>query len=207
MNPLSRFSNSFVGKTVASGSKVQGSMFPTLTATSTKDKFVLNGKALGLMGLSDGSYVVMIDLNRGNVVTEDSNARWYITKGWDKGKGVIEGAKIGKNGSFSYAGIFSAIQMNKPEISEASVKDMVEAGKGITRATGTVDDPKEAFIALNKVSFKVGRLVTPADVEGEPDLDQFEVSAGVFQPVYALTDMDVTAHTPRTDGKEDEPTE
>ena len=204
MNPLSRFSTSFVGKTVASGSKVQGSAFPTLTATSTKDKFVLNTKAQALLGLSEGSYIVMIDLNRGNVVTEDSNARWYITKGWDKGKGVIEGAKLGKGGSFSYAGIYSAIQMNKPDISEASVKDMVAAGKGITRETGTADNPKEAFIATQKVSFKVGRLVTPAETEGEPDLDQFEVSAGIFQPVYALTDLDVTAHTPRADGSDDD---
>ena len=96
MNQLSRFSSSFVGKTVASGSKVQGSAFPTLTAASTKDKFVLNNKALALMGLSEGSNVVMIDLNRGEVVTEDSNARWYITAGWDKGKGNYEGAKLGK---------------------------------------------------------------------------------------------------------------
>jgi hypothetical protein len=204
MEVKSRFSSSFVGKTVASGSKVQGSAFPTLTAASTKDKFVLNSKALALMGLSEGSNVVMIDLNRGEVVTEDSNARWYITKGWDKGKGQTEGAKLGKGGSFSYAGIYSAIQMNKPDISEATVKDLKEAGKGIIRATGTPEDPKEAFIATQKVTFKVEKLVQPNEVEGEPDLTEFAVAEGIFQTVYALTEMDVVAHTPRADGKEEE---
>jgi len=198
---LSRFSTSFVGKAVQSGSKVQGSAYPTLTVTSTKDKFVLNNKAQALLGLSEGSNIVMIDLNRGSVVTEDSNARWYLTGGWDKGKGQTEGAKLGKGGSFSYAGIYSAIQMNKPDISEASVKDMVAAGKGITRVTGTKEDPKEAFIALQKVTFKVEKLVQPNEVEGEPDLTEFEVSKGIFQPVYALTEMDVVAHTPRAEGE------
>ncbi|MCK9429968.1 MAG: hypothetical protein M0R17_08180 [Candidatus Omnitrophica bacterium] len=204
---LSRFSNSFVGKTVASGSKVQGSAYPTLTATSTKDKFVLNGKALALMGLSEGSNVVMIDMNRGEQVVDDSNARWYLTQGWDKGKGQTEGAKIGRNGSFSYAGIYSAIMMNNPAISEASIKDMVAAGKGITRQTGTADAPKEAFIATQKVTFKVERLIQPNEVEGEPDLTEFEVAKGIFQPVFALTEMDIVAHTPRAEGEEDDATD
>lgn len=200
----SRFSSSFVGKTVASGSKVQGSIYPTLTVTSTKDKFVLNTKALGLMGLSEGSNIVMIDMNRGEQVVDDSNARWYLTMGWDKGKGQTEGAKIGRNGSYSYAGIYSAIQMNNPAISEASVKDMVSAGKGITRVTGTAEDPKEAFIATQKVTFKVERLVQPNEVEGEPDLTEFEVSKGIFQPVYALTEMEIIPHTPRSEGEADD---
>lgn len=200
MNTISRFSSSFVGKAVASGSKVSGSAFPTLTVASTKDKFVLNPKALALLGLSEGSNVVMIDLNKGNVVTEDANTRWYLTAGWDKGKGNTEGAKIGKGGSFSYSGVYSAIQMNKPELSEASVKDMVAAGIGITRTTG---NDKEAFIALQKVTFKVEKLVQPSATAGEPDQTEFEVSKDVFQPVYALTEMEVTAHTPRKDGEEE----
>ena len=200
MIATSRFSTSFIGKTVQSGSKVQGSAFPTLTITSTKDKFVLNTKALSLLGLTEGMYVVMIDVNRGEVTTTDPNQRWYLTPGYDKGKGQMEGAKIGKGGSFSYAGIYSAIQMNKPEISEASVKDMVEAGIGITRTTGTPQDPKEAFIATQKVSFKVVRLSAPSEVEGEPDITEFPVANGILQPVYALIDMDVTEHTPRAEG-------
>lgn len=197
MNSISRFSNSFVGKTVQSGSKVQGSAYPQLIATSTKDKFVLNQKALALMGLGEGDYIVMIDFNKGEKVTDNPNERYYLTKGWDKGKGNYEGAKIGKGGSFSYAGIYSAIQMNNPDISEASVKDMVAAGVGITRATGTADNPKEAFIATQKVSFKVSRLVTPSTEDGEPDVTEFPVAKDVIQPVFALTEMDITKHDPR----------
>lgn len=204
MDSVARFSTSFVGKVIASGSKVQGSAFPTLTVASTKDKFVLNSKSLGLMGLDEGSNVVMLDMNKGAVVTDDPNARWYLTKGYDKGKGQIEGAKIGKGGGYSYAGIYSAIVMNKSEISEASVKDMVAADKGILRKTkeGTPDE-KESFIGKQKTTFKVSKLVQPGATEGDPDQTEFEVSTGIFQPVYALTEMEVTAHTPRSAEEEE----
>jgi hypothetical protein len=191
---VSRFSGSFVGKTVQSGSKVQGSAFPTLVVTSTKDKFVLNTKALALMGIGEGQYVVMIDVNRGEVTQEDPNARFYLTKGWDKGKGAFEGAKIGKGGGYSYSGVYSAIQMGKPDISEASVKDMVAAGKGVTRETKS---GKDAFIATQKVAFKVEKLVQAGEKDGDPDQTEFEVSDGLFQKVYALTEMDIIAHDPR----------
>lgn len=194
MEQVSRFSSSFIGKTVASGSKVQGSAFPTLTATSTKDKFVLNNKALALMGLAEGNNVVMIDLNRGEVVTDNPNERWYITAGWDKGKGQTEGAKLGRGGAFSYSGIYSAIQMNQPDISEASVKDMVAAGKGITRTSA--DGEKESFIATQKVSFKVEKLVQKG--EGDEDIQEFEVAPGIYQKVYALTEYEVIPHDPRS---------
>lgn len=197
MESVSRFSTSFVGKTIQSGSKVQGSAYPTLTVTSTKDKFVLNQKAMALLGIDEGDYIVMIDLNKGERVTENPNERWYLTKGWEKGNGNFEGAKIGKNGSFSYAGIYSAMQMNQPDISEASIKDMVAAGKGITRTSGEGKDKKEAFIAIQKVSFKVQRFAQPNEVEGEPDVTEFPVAKDRTQAVYALTDMDVTEHTPK----------
>lgn len=200
MENVSRFSSSFIGKTVQSGSKVSGSAFPTLTITSTKDKFVLNPKSLALLGLSEGDYIVLIDVNRGEVTTTDSNARWYLTKGWDKGKGNMEGAKIGKGGGFSYSGVYSAIQMNTPEISEASIKDMVNAGKGIVRST---ESKAEAFIATQKVVFKVEKLAEA--IEGSDELKtEFEVSKGVSQKVYALTEMDVLAHDPRNPSEPEE---
>ena len=202
MEQVSRFSSSFIGKTVASGSKVQGSAFPTLTAVSTKDKFVLNSKALALMGLAEGSNVVMIDLNRGEVVTENPNERWYLTAGWDKGKGQTEGAKLGKGGAFSYSGIYSAIHMNQPDISEATVKDLVAAGKGILRTTAS---DKEAFIATQKISFKVEKLVQKG--EGDVDVQEFEVAPGIYQKVYALTEYEVTAHDPRNPSEDDESVE
>lgn len=199
MEKVSRFSGMFLGKAVASGSKVQGSAFPTLTAASTKDKFILNQKALALMGLTEGDNIVMLDVNRGEVTTTDPNSRFYLTKGWDKGKGQTEGAKIGKGGAFSYAGIYSAIQMNQPDIAEATVKDLVAAGKGIIRIT---ESGAEAFIATQKVHFKVEKLVEET-AEGEL-VSEFEVTKGVFQKVYALTEMDIVEHTPKSDGSSEE---
>ena len=196
MEKVSRFT-SFVGKAVASGSKVSGSAYPQLTVTSTKDKFVLNSKALALMKLAEGLNVVMIDVNRGEKTTEDTNARWFLTAGWDKGKGNFEGAKLGKNGSFSYAGIYSAILMNNPDIAEAKPADMVNAGLGIYRDA----EKKEGFIANRKVYFKVERLA-----EEGPDgelITEFDVAAGIKQPVYVLTEMEVTPHTPRSEEEDD----
>lgn len=205
MENVARFSNSFIGKTVASGSKTSGSMYPTLTVTSTKDKFVLNGKALALMQLGEGQNVVLIDYNRGEVVTQDSNDRFYITAGWEKGKGAWEGAKLGKSGAFSYAGVYSAMQMNKPDVSEATIKNMEQAGIGIIRDGEKDADgkAKQVFIATQKVTYKVERLVQ-ANPKGGDDLTEFEVSPGIFQPVYALTERDVVAHTPRELGGAEE---
>jgi hypothetical protein len=173
--------------------------------TSTKDKFVLNGKGQALLGLSEGGYIVMLDYNKGGVLTDNHNERFYLTKGWDKGKGNFEGAKLGKGGSFSYSGVYSAIQMDKPDITEASIRNMVEAGKGIIRKSneGTPEE-KEAFIATQKVSFKVEKLVQPGAQEGDADQTEFEVATGIWQEVFALTEYEVIAHTPRTDGKNDD---
>lgn len=199
MENVSRFSSSFLlGKVVISGSKSTGSAYPALTVTSTKDKFSLNQKALAIMELVEGMNVVMLDLNKGQQVTDNPNERFYLTKGWDKGKGNMEGAKIGKNGNFSYAGVYSAIVMNDPTISEASVKDMEKAGKGIIRTNNAgTDKEKEAFIGLQKITFKVERLVQKAEVEGEADTTEFKVAEGITQPIYALTEMDTIKHTPR----------
>jgi hypothetical protein len=195
MENVSRFT-SFTGKTVASGSKVSGSAFPTLMITSTKDKFVLNNKALALMAIATGSYVVLIDMNRGEVTTTDPNARFFITKGWEKPNGAFEGAKIGAGGSFSYAGVYSAMQMNKPDITEATIKDMVDADLGITREGK--DSGKENFIATQKVSYKVERVTNVIkDEEGnEVTVSEFEVAPGVVQQVYALVERTEIEHNP-----------
>lgn len=198
MENVSRFSTNFAGKVVTSGSKT-GSAYPQLTVTSTKDQFVLNPKALALLGLSEGGYVAMIDVNKAEAATTDHNARYYLTPGWDKGKGVMEGAKIGKGGKFSYATIYSAIMMDNPEISQASNKDLEAAGKGIIRVT---PGGKETFIATQKVTFKVERLVEPGQ-NGEPDVTEFQVADGVFQKVYALTGYEATAHDPKEMGNDE----
>ena len=89
--------------------------------------------------------------------------------------------------------------MNQPDISEASVKDMVAAGKGITRSN---TEGKEAFIATQKVTFKVEKLVQKG--EGDEGFQEFEVAPGIYQKVYALTEYEVTAHDPRSIGDDGE---
>lgn len=189
MELTSRF-QSFVGKSVKSGAKSTGSMYPTLTATSTKDKFQLDRKAMALIGVDVESYVSLIDVNIGEVVTENCNERWFITKGWKGQDGQFKGAKIGKGGNFSYAGVYAAVQINDPSVTEATDRDLVELGKGRIYETA---GEKQAFVATNKVTFKVERLVIK-DEEGNITQDEFEVATGVIQPVYALVSRTELAH-------------
>ena len=183
----SRFA-SFVGKGVKSGSKQSGSMYPTLTLTSTKDKFLLDEKAMALIGVTPGSNVVLIDINKARPETTDENERFYITKGWANGD-QVEGAKIGKNGSFSYAGIYGAIQINDPEITMASEEDMVEKGKGRIYET---QGGKEGFVATNKVRFRLEQYVE-TDEEGNK-ITKFPVAEGVVQEVYRLINRTEIEH-------------
>lgn len=189
MEATSRFS-SFVGKTVQSGSKPSGSIFPQLTLMSTKDKFQLNKKARALLGVDEGSYVVLIDINLGEVMTTDTNKRWHITKGYVDEKGNDKGAKLGKNGAFSYAGIYAAININEPEITEGTDLDLVEKAKG--RIYETKGD-KEAFVAVNKITYTLERVTVPGEDEGTV-IDTFEVAKGVVQPVFVLTKRIETPH-------------
>lgn len=189
MELTSRF-QSFVGKSVQSGAKSSGSMFPTLLATSTKDKFQLDRKARALIQVDEGGYVSLIDVNIGAVQTEDCNQRWFITKGWKGSDGQFKGAKLGKGGTFSYAGIYAAMQINDPTITEGSDRDLVELGKGRLYET---KGQQEAFVATNKVSFRVERYVIK-DEEGNITQDEFEVADGVMQPVFALVNRTEIVH-------------
>ena len=177
----SRFS-SFVGKTVKSGAKSTGSMYPTLVVTSTKDKFKLDRKAMAALGVDIEGYVNLIDVNLGGVETEDCNQRWFITAGYKGSDGQYKGAKIGKGGNFSYAGTYAAMQINDPAITEATERDLVEAGKG---RIYTTDGEKQAFVATNKVTFRLEKYKVTDD-EGNTQ-DEFEVAHGVVQPVFMLT--------------------
>lgn len=181
MNTTSRF-QSFVGKTVKSGVKSTGSMYPTLVATSTKDKFKLDRKAMAALGVDVEGYVNLIDVNLGGVETEDCNQRWFITAGYKGSDGQYKGAKIGNGGTFSYAGTYAAMLINDPAVTEATERDLVEAGKGRIYAT---KGEKQAFVATNKVAFRLERY-TVTDENGEVQ-DMFEVAPGVIQPVFSLT--------------------
>lgn len=190
----------FVGKTFASGSKPSTSMFPTLKLTATKDKFQLDKKAQALIGVAEGDYVAFLDINLGEVATTELNNRWFITKGYKKSEDApMQGAKIGKNGIFSYAGIYGAIQLGLPEVTEASAKDLVAQKKGEFYET---PGEKEAFIAYNKIQYRLERLI---ETDGEGNVtDVFEVATGVKQPVYALVAREEIPHD--RDEKEEDTT-
>lgn len=196
MENTGRFAKSFIGKVVASGTKTSGSVNPTLTLASTKDKFVLNKKAMGILGVQEGDSVVLIDMNANEVVEQDCNQRWFIAKGWDKGNGNTEGAKIGKGGSFSYSTTYSAMVINQPDVPGATVADMVAAGKGITRESEKTE--KSSFIGLQKVQFNLQRLVD------ESGADKFELAKDVFQEVFVLTNRTEIAHDPKRIDSDDD---
>lgn len=185
----SRFS--FVGKTIVSGAKVSTSMYPQLTAVSTKDKFVLNDKACALMGVAPGAYVVLMDANKGGIVnTEDPNARFYITKGWKVNDSSWVGAKIGKGNGFSYTGVYAAMMLQKPEVDSCKIDDLVDAGKGVFVVS---DNGNENFIAKQKVIYHLEKL---KDEDGN---ELHEVATDRFQEVWKLTNVTIEAHEPKTD--------
>lgn len=190
----SRFS-SFVGKAVKSGTKVSGSTNPQLILQSTKDKFKLNEKAAALMGIDAGSYVVLLDVNRGAVETEKNSDRYFITKGYTSSTGGQAGAKIGKKLDFSYSGIWAAILMNKPEVTECKTDDLLALG------LGTISDKSENFISNKKVIMDV----RPFEVEGEDGIvTEFEVAPGVTQKIYILTNLNFVDHDIKVNDEDDD---
>ena len=119
---------------------------------------------------------------------------------WD---GQYKGAKIGKGGNFSYAGVYAAIQINRPEVTEGSDQDLVEQGKGRIYET---KGEKQAFVATFKVRYKLERYVIK-DEEGNVTADEFEVAEGVMQPVYALVERTEIEHNSEVGMDEENPEE
>lgn len=181
----------FFNAAVQSGKKVLSSTRPEMVATSTKDKFVLNDNAMRKMDLAIGDRIIMIDLfEKPGIDTQ--NKRFYAAKGF-KHKGVDLGAVIGKNRTFSYSAIYSAIQMDDVTIRECSVGDMVRAGRGI------IKEKSDNFVALQKAIMEVvpyGEFALYADTDAVP--------------VFALTNIEFADHDPKgldADVEDDAPEE
>lgn len=202
-----RFSNAFIGRVAVAGRKVQGSSRPELIATSTKDKFSLNAKACQMLGVAEGSKVVMIDQNLpykdadGNVVRNvfPQDKRFYIAVAPENYTGVT--ATISKQKAFSYSGIWSAILMNDPEICEASVADLVRAKLGILRG----EDNKN-YVGVKKVHMALTQytetLEDGATAEYFP-LSNEMAEAGEGVKIYSLSSFEFREHTPKEVGEED----
>lgn len=201
MEQKSKFDAAFSFKTsvVKAGSKVSGFATPTFSVDTTKDKFTLDSKAMSLMGVIQGSKVVLMDTN-----TADVNNRFYITTGFAVGNEIC-GAKIGTNNSFSYSKIWSAMLIGEQGITEAKPIDLVKKGLVELRegtkevevkdadgnVTGTKTVNTAAYIALKKMYFEVEQVI------GENGETDFEVADGVFQPVFKLTNVTEKAHNPK----------
>jgi hypothetical protein len=190
-----RFSTTFLGQLAPAGRKVLGSSRPELIATSTKDKFTLNEKATMLMGVKEGSQIVMIDKNLYITNPEEKlsqNERFLIAVVDDSFEGIVNTATIGKTKSYSYSGVWSAIVMRDPLITEATKKDLVRAGLGILRGKN------DSYVGLKKVSMELVPYV-----EGEDTL--FQLAEGT-NPValYSLINAEVHDHDPKSIGKDGE---
>lgn len=191
-----RFSSTFLGKIAPAGRKVQGSSRPEIRATSTKDKFVLNEKARLLMGVEVGSRVIMIDQNLKLGAGErlEQNERFFICPAPE---GFDEAALIGDTKAFSYSGVWSAMIMNDPEITEASVDDLVRADVGILRGA-----KMKNYVGTKIAAGEVIRY-TEEDEEGKT-VDLFELIEGYpAVPVFRITNIEFKNHDPKSTSDEE----
>lgn len=189
MENVSKFANgfNFAGNVVKSGSKVSGFANPTMTVDTTKDKFTLDSKALSLLGLTTGDRVVLIDAcfnDDGSVNNDVKNGRFFITRGFTDKAGIIQGAIIGKNKSFSYGVIWGAMQNFEAGINQ--IRPIELSKKNI------IINQDGAWIALQKGICEVQPMT---DEDGNPVTYEFE--EGNPQPVFALRNIEFVDHTPR----------
>lgn len=200
MTETGRFSSTFLGQIAPAGRKVLGSARPELIATSTKDKFTFNEKGARLLSIVPGSKVVMIDRN---LFIEDAadklpqNERFFVAKVDDSFEAAgVPTATVGETKSFSYSGIWSAILMNDPMTTEATVGDLVRIGMGILRGKAGKN-----FVGTKKAAMGLVRLM-------DGDNDMFVLQEGTNPvPVYRLVDLDIRKHEPKSAGKKAEEAE
>lgn len=193
-----RFSMAFLGKIAPAGRKVQGSSRPELTATSTKDKFTLNSKACILMDVKPGSRIIMLDQNLGeNKVAQDE--RFLLAVLPEEYKDLVLNATVGKTNAFSYSGVWSAMIMNNPELTEASVPDLVRAGMGILRGKN-----KKNYVGTKNVVGELSQLILQ-DEDGN-DVTRFQLPVDGLPPLalYKVINLEVRDHEPKSEGSTEE---
>lgn len=177
----SRFS--FSGAFSPSGVKNNTSARPELIALSSKDKFNLNGKAMGNIAVVPGDKIAIFDMRRKNKV--DIQERFFITKGFtvegEELKGLVT---IGKGGNFSHSGIYGAIMSMDSDVVACSVQDLVRWDRGFINDKGR-------FVANQKIHMEV------------KSIGDHEVAPGIVQEVFALTNFEVIPFTPNNSSDED----
>ena len=126
------FSKGVKGAIVVPGSKASQTSEAFITSLKSANKFTLSRPAMQLLGITPGSQVMMIDLARVHPVELlNENNRFYIAVISREGESNIQaGAKVGKNGSFSYSIMQGAMLANDGRV-EISNEDLVKMGLGV----------------------------------------------------------------------------
>ncbi len=171
----------FKNAMVKSGSKSVDESYAQIQLTSTFNVFKLNNTALNMMGIGEGDRVVMFDMG---AAAEDENSRFFITTGYTNQNDIEEGAKITSGRTFSYNVVYGAILLNDGKTLSIHPDTMIE--KGLLYPKN--ESKSSQYVATKTASAKL----VPFN-DGEP----VEITDGISQPVYMLTDIRFEEHTKR----------
>jgi len=182
---------SFIGGFVKSGTKNVSEAAPQLILTSTYNQFKLNNKAMALLDVVIGERVALFDMK--DVASTDQNDRYYMCKaGFTNEDGVEQGALIGANNSFRYSSIYPTMLLDNHDVKFTAPSDLVDSGLMVEKL-GKNDVP--SYIAT-----KIGTFTLEATNGGKPSI----VADGVERVVFAVTNLKLKDHTPRSIGGGDE---
>lgn len=138
------FAKGVKGAVVVPGSKASQTSEAFITSLKSANKFVLSRPAMQKLGIIPGSQVMMIDLARihsADMLNE--NNRFYIAVISREGENNISaGAKVGKNGAFSYSIMQGAMLANDGRV-EVSNEDLVKMNLGKMVPAYTFVDVKD----------------------------------------------------------------
>lgn len=204
---MSRFQKFFQTGNV-SGKKILGSMHAELKAASTKDKFVLNDVARKLMGVKAGKDRVIFWDHVGQEGVTSQEDRFFIAKAGVDENGTLHGALVGKGGTFSFSGIWSAFHMNSIDVVEARADDMLMAGK-VIKTDVKIDEKtgKEVGGAYIANQLVLGNLEIAKDVDEDGntvELVDVEIEPGLVTTIYAVKNLRFVKHDPRVEEKDDD---
>lgn len=193
MEENSKFSGlQFRQAKINSGAKISGGADPIIKINSTYNSFTLSPKAMALLGVNEGEYVQLYDM--AGLGATNINDRFYISKGFMTGK-TQQGAKLGKNGGFTFNVAWGAAIVNDMEIKEITGDQLVARDLAILREIELKNGgTQKGYIALKKGT---GTLVPYGDGE------LVEVADGVEVQLFAITNIEFVDHTPKI-GEEEE---
>lgn len=196
-----RFSGlSFRQGMIKSGAKVSGGADPVVKIASTHNNFILAPKAMSLVGVAEGDYVVVYDLaGIDPSINDHYNNRFYLSRGFVR-NGVQQGAKIGKNGQFSFNVAWGAMMAEDMGIKEITGDQLVDRNMAILREMELKNGGiQKSYIALKK---GVGTLV-PYGLNEEGIHEPTEIveatkdSPAIAVPMFVISKIQFSEHTPK----------